>query len=353
MRVRVPIALWLILILLLVALLPIIASGCRPSQAPDERTVPGTPDAREVGPPLQAAPLQDHTSLPDRQGLTPEQVTQTYYEWYIAMTLARFEGLSDLDPVLQAEGYLHDSMVQSIVAEREAGLMADPMLCAQDVPRSVRVIEGEREGPQANVLLGTSFEGHRLAVFLKEDAMGWQISQVQCHPEQASAAPQATPLPLAPAEPGWVEYQNQEYGFAVLVPEDWGFQVLAQDPHMPPIGPPSLKLAVYMAPREPESTASTPFSIEFAIGDEQELAAIYGEATSSEPMEIGGLPAMREVESLGEDVALIRYVIHHPRFPERRVILLDPISGFAERRAQASETLVQFDRVVNSFRFVD
>jgi hypothetical protein len=347
MRSRVPVALWCVLIALIATI------GCRPTRGPEPLTdiTPGLgemSDDHGLVSPEEAAP-----QLPARDGLAPEQVAQAYYEWYMATMLDCFKELSDLDPVLQAEGYLHESLIERIEAERAAGLMADPILCAQDVPRSVRVIEEEREGPQANVLLGTSFEGHRIRVLLEEDAQGWQIVQVQCHPDQASAAPGATGVPLAPAEPGWVEYHNQEYGFAVQIPEEWTLKVLAQDPHMPPIGPPSLRLAVYMTSPEPESAAAAPFSLEFAIGDEPELDAMYGEPTSREEIEIGGLPAVREVEALGEDVALVRYVISHPRFPDRRVTLLDPISGFADRRATAGEALAQFDRVVASFRFVD
>jgi hypothetical protein len=50
---------------------------------------------------------------------------------------------------------------------------------------------------------------------------------------------------------------------------------------------------------------------------------------------------------------LVRYMIAHPRFPERRVAILDPISGFAERRAHATEALALFERVITTFRFVD
>ena len=355
MRIQDPFPRSAIRIALVTALLLVATVACRPPETPADPTSASAPGVREADPPLEAGP-PDGTgpSLPDREGLTPEQVTQTYYEWYIDTVATHPEGRTDRDGVLDAEGYLHERLVESIVAEREAGLRADPILCAQDVPRSVRVIEGEREGPRAEVLLGTSFEGHRVLVLLEENTRGWQIVEVRCRPGQAGDAPQAaTPLPLATVEPGWVEYHNQEYGFSVQIPEDWTIRVLAQDPHMPPIGPPSLKLAVYLAPPQPESAAGTPFSIEFAIGDENELDAMHGEPTSSEPIEIGGLPALRIVEALGDDLSLVRYVVHHPRFPERRVTLLDPVSGFAERRAQAAENLAQFDRVVASFRFVD
>ena len=332
-----------------IALLAPALGGCRPERAPAPAVVPAEEQAT-------AAPGLDSpvSRLPARQGQPPEQVAQAYYAWYIANMVARFEGLSEVDGVLQAEGYLTDDLVSRIQAERAAGLMADPILCAQDVPRSVRVIEIAEEGREAQVLLGTSFEGHRLKVHLVQGEEGWQIARVNCRPEgEPSVAAAATPLPLAEAGPGWVQYHNPEYGLALLIPEDWTLQVLVQDPHQPPIGPPALRLAVYLAPREPASLANTPFAIEFAIGDEAELRGLYPEPTQEEPWEIGGLPAWREVEELGNGLALIRYVVMHPRFPERRVTLLDPISGFPERKAQAEEALAQFDRVLASLRFVD
>jgi hypothetical protein len=326
-------------------------AACRPQPAPEAWATAAPPPAGEQA---GEATTPVAPPLPPRQGLGPEQVTQTYYEWYIANTIARFEGLSDLDGVLQAEGYLAEALVERIVAERAAGLVADPILCAQDVPRSVRVIEATTEGSSASVLLGTSFEGQRLQVHLEEGAQGWQITQVTCRPGQPEGAAAAAPsVALAPLEPGWVQYHNQEYGFAILIPQDWAVEELVQDPHLPPIGPPSLRLAVYLTPPQPEGAASAPFAIEFAIGDEDELRDLYGAPTLQEPLEIGGLPAMREVEELGNDLAVVRYVLAHPRFPERRVTLLDPISGFPERRAQAEEALAQFDRVLASLRFVD
>lgn len=75
---------------------------------------------------------------------------------------------------------LSPAYVQKLDAMMEEGIMADPILCAQDIPAFVNVVGVEQEGDLAVAAMEDSFTGHRFEVELKAEDGGWLISSVRC-----------------------------------------------------------------------------------------------------------------------------------------------------------------------------
>lgn len=75
---------------------------------------------------------------------------------------------------------LSPEYVGELDALLEEGIMADPILCAQDIPEFVKVAGVEQEGDLAVATMEDSFVGHRFEVELKAEDGGWLITSVRC-----------------------------------------------------------------------------------------------------------------------------------------------------------------------------
>lgn len=75
---------------------------------------------------------------------------------------------------------LAPAFVEELDALVEKGLMADPILCAQDVPEFVEVASVKEEGSRAVVTLSDSFPSHMLTVDLDRSGAEWLITGIRC-----------------------------------------------------------------------------------------------------------------------------------------------------------------------------
>lgn len=119
-------------------------------------------------------------------GEAPEAVVQSFYDWYVEAAAFDPEAGSRGAPL--QEGLYRDrpELSEAFVAELDAtladpaGLVADPLLCAQDVPETVTPGEASLEGETASVPVTTSFSGHSFTVELVKADTGWRIDGVAC-----------------------------------------------------------------------------------------------------------------------------------------------------------------------------
>ncbi len=111
--------------------------------------------------------------LPD---VPAEQVVQEFYDWYI-----NFPGHPIVSGAYAEHPLVGEELVKAVEAQRQGGLIADPILCAQDVPDRVTAGDAVVDGSNAKVHLTTSWEGHELDVELLVVGGEWKISKVICN----------------------------------------------------------------------------------------------------------------------------------------------------------------------------
>lgn len=96
----------------------------------------------------------------DREGDRPNFVVD---EAYIGIPMLSEEFVAELN-ALKEEGDLH----------------ADPIICAQDVPERIDIVEVTSEDGAAVVTLESSFVGHTFAVELEQVEDAWLITGILC-----------------------------------------------------------------------------------------------------------------------------------------------------------------------------
>jgi hypothetical protein len=346
----------LVIVILVVALM-----GCRPA---------GTPEAgASVAPPGGDTPIQ--VDIADRAGLNAEEVAAGLYEWYIGYYRQRDAGNALANGALAATGYLTDELIEQLkatVAGFGVAGGADPVLCAQDVPDSVQVVESYVEAGRAEVLLGTSFAGHFVQVGLLQVGGQWAISDIRCGvpgpPQEAPTRPEAGEIPSSDIDTArWPVYENGEYGFALRYPADWVYTEHVSSPGQPPIGPENVRLMVLFMPREwadhlarsgppdPHAPSIAPFSLEVSVGSMEDYRRAYIQPTHSQAVTLGGYAAMLEEEAYSDTARVLRYVVQHPADDTRWLTMIDYTSGFADRLPGNEEHVAQFRAMLQALRF--
>lgn len=118
---------------------------------------------------------------------TPEGVVKSFYTWYIGYN--QWDGQGDKPHALNDGAYRDNPLLTAdSVAELDelleapGGLLADPILCAQDIPWYVRVEEVQvaESGEEAQALLSSSFERHSWAAELVLLDGQWLIAEIAC-----------------------------------------------------------------------------------------------------------------------------------------------------------------------------
>lgn len=117
----------------------------------------------------------------------PAAVVESYYAWHI--DAAGFDPETGIRGNPMVDGTYRDrpelsesfvSKIDDLVASGQ--MMADPFLCAQDVPTSVEVADTVVTDGSATATVTTSFEGHGFDVDLEEIDGEWKIVAVHCGP---------------------------------------------------------------------------------------------------------------------------------------------------------------------------
>jgi hypothetical protein len=104
-----------------------------------------------------------------------EQVVQEFYDWY-----STYPGNPIVSGAYQEHPAVGESLVKTIEEARKDGLMADPIICAQDIPDSFTVWEAVVDGSTARVHVLSSWAGHELDVELQPSGGEWVINRVIC-----------------------------------------------------------------------------------------------------------------------------------------------------------------------------
>jgi hypothetical protein len=364
----------------LVASLLLTVTSCSPT------TLPAATPERAI-PPTTAAP-----TIASPEGLGPAEVGSAFYTWYLAYSgrASASDGTLDsmrnplVDGAYRDTGYLTPSLVDRVAADLNMpGGGFDPLLCAQDVPAQVISAAVRKEGERTAVDVQTSFAGHRFTVLLVQEETVWRMDEVRCGGAAAEAPEETIPAAATetaePAETsaaaqegagpvvleGWQVYRNEAFRFQVGYPEGWTVLEAASIAGQPPIGPENLKLVVMLMPQawaeqldrggapDPNAPVLAPFAVEVTLGSEEAFCGNYPEPASREDVQLANAEAQRTIEAVTDEITIPRYIFQHPVTHDLRVVLMDPINGFADRRTAHPDVADAFERVANSFAWLD
>ncbi len=318
---------------------------------------PPTPMA--VPPAATPAPAP---TIADPTGLGPAETVSAFYAWYLDYASGRTRANPLVDEAYREIGYVTESWGEEVAAIRSSpGGGFDPFLCAQDVPEQVIPFRVEEDNEKMLVEVRTSFPGHTFTVSLLQVGEAWQIDGVRC-----SGATVATPaVGTAPVVVGDGQYASAEFGFSVRYPLGWVVREVRSRAGEPPIGPESLRLMVLFMPPEwaeamdrsgppdPDGPVIAPLTLEVVLGTEEEFWASYPPPARREEVMLAQAPALFTVEEVTDEISLPRYIFTHPVAADLRVVLTDPISGFADRLAAHPEVAAAFHDLADSFVWLD
>lgn len=300
--------------------------------------------------PAALAPTASPTptaSLPGPAGMTPEQVTEAFYGWYLQQAGGPTWGTPLADGSYRSVPYLDEAFVRQVEQVRatfdDGGF--DPFLCAQDVPESFAAGPATVAGERATTLVSTSFQGHAFEVTLTLAGGAWRISGIDCVPGEVpptpSVSPTATPAGQLPA--GRQVYRSEEYGFQVRYPAGWVYKQIKSGQDGPPLGPENIKMMVMFMPQawaermdkggppDPSAPTIAPFGLEVSVGSLQAYREAYPEPTRATPLHFERGSAVCEEEQVTDTIRIVRYLYQSSRDPDLRLTFFDYTSGFPER----------------------
>lgn len=116
---------------------------------------------------------------------SPEDVAGSFYTGYIGYPFAGDEFRNPmLDGIYRASPLVTERMIaqaDALITPEEI-IIADPFLCAQDIPTGFTVEPARYSGDdtEADVVLRTTFENHAVTVLLVRQDEAWQINDVIC-----------------------------------------------------------------------------------------------------------------------------------------------------------------------------
>lgn len=110
--------------------------------------------------------------------LSPQGVTNDFYQWYLDYISTQGNPLSDR--AFQNREELAWGLIQTMNRILEEGLPFDPFLCAQDYPESFTTALVSSDDRHASVQVTTNFSDHRFTASLIQTGAVWQIDEVNC-----------------------------------------------------------------------------------------------------------------------------------------------------------------------------
>jgi hypothetical protein len=328
--------------------------------------------------------------------VTPEEAIEGFYRWY-----AGYPGNPVADGILVTSPMVTEGLLdkmRAIVASFENTPGGhDPILCAQDRPRSLSVEVTDRSLDSAAAVVRTEFEGHKIYVGAVKVDGQWMIADVTCPTDPSPGlqeeeviepeTPVPTPIPTvdpsdqasedegrgdeegedevseADATADWPIFRDEAYGFQIAYPPGWGFMDLPL--YDPGEGPPTvIQRIVIVYPQgweerlkpggepDPNVDCYPAFNIQVSVGTMEAYRREFMALAASETMEINGLGVLHEWDTR-DDYNLAQYTFQHPTNGELRVTLTDPVSGFSQRAAENPDIVTLIPQVVSTLRFTE
>lgn len=230
-------------------------------------------------------------------------------------------------------------MVDALLADLQLG-MGDPFLCAQDRPGGFEVQLVEGSEMTAQVKVATSFEGHRFRVTVNWDEDTWQITDVACNVPQPNRS--------APVEGN--RFQDNTFGYALVLPEGWAFEDVALDePGRPPAG--KMERIVHLMPVG-WNEQYVPLTLEVYAMSAADLEREIMPADAQETLEINGLTGIKNVYRYGER-ELVKYDVQAPNAENLHVVLTDFLTGWPDRLEGNEDVAEQVAEILNSITFTE
>lgn len=295
------------------------------------------------------------------------EAAQGFYSWYLAYI---GDPASDtfrnplVDRAYRQAPYVSEAFVTEIDAlldqdiEEFGGIVADPILQAQDIPSGFEVQPGPAEDiVTVNLLFGETVSPVQVRVV--QEGGQWLVDGI---------IPRGSTLPVdSVVQPGadtsdWQTIDNEEFGFSFLLPPDWVADPMDLEGSgipddwpvtagygLMPVEVAEALAAVEGAPPDPNTPMQILFLLEVVVGDQAAFDRVYVQPVESTMTEINGR-AVR-VERDHEEYTVVRYVFEHPTREGEWVVLSDALTEFPGREEQAAAVVDILPAILNSISF--
>jgi hypothetical protein len=294
---------------------------------------------------LEPDPLVPTSESP--KAMTPEAAVKGFYDWYLT-SCARDEGAGDwISPLSDGRYRSSEYLTEEFVREVDETIASfdkrgyDPFLCAQDVPQSFIIKDTVVSGDAAQVIVRTSFEGHRFTVTLKRTGEIWKIDGVLCEGNETNSV----------QIEDWESFVDEQYGFRLRFPKEWGYE---ESPPMPPgevpDGMKALKRVLFFQPQGWDGVAP-PLHIQVTEGTEEEFEWLYAPAAATENIRINDSDVIKAIED-GGGIQVIRYIFPSPNDESVRVVAIDYISGFPDRAEGNDDVVHILQQILHTVEFI-
>lgn len=108
----------------------------------------------------------------------PSAVAQAFYSDYLDYLLNT--GNPTTDRIYHDSALVTQNLVQTMDANLDEGVFADPFLCAQNFPDAVSVFDSQVTGDTAIVIMTTNFQGHFITVDMLNESGAWKLDAIGC-----------------------------------------------------------------------------------------------------------------------------------------------------------------------------
>ncbi len=295
--------------------------------------------------------------------LTPEQVVEQFYTWYVGYIGERGSDQMRnplVDKAYHSSPHLTARLIQEIdeiIASFDKGGY-DPFLCAQDIPTTITVETMDVTDNLARVAVHTDFPGHLLHLDLVRDQGIWKINRIN----RAGSPALGDDAGGAVNKADWQIFHDAEYGVQMQYPADWITHEV--ELRFPEIDAPTVRVVQFLPQGwaeqmnldgPPDPTAPpvvAPLGLEISTGTLEEYRQKYGQPAISESVELNdyGYAVTREQDVLSDN-HLIRYVIPHPTNAQLQVTLVNQFTGFPERAADNAEISTALQQIIQTIAF--
>ena len=172
------------------------------------------------------------------------------------------------------------------------------------------------------------------------------------------------PTPDEDTMSDWQIFDDDTYGFEIQIPADWSYkETPTGGTGMPEDWPLERGVVIFPqdwaerfeekdGPPDPSAPPAVPaMTVEVYVGPLKQFRRAFPEPTREETVEVNGTTAVREVDAVGDDIEVIRYIFEDPESEDVRVVVTDNYSGFPERREEHPEVADLNRLVVATFAF--
>jgi hypothetical protein len=261
--------------------------------------------------------------------VTPQQVSQNFYNEYLSCINKHFENNTGKTPEQDCQYESLSVLTSQLIQQLKTAKGYDPILCAQNSPNHIYVKESKITNNAATVIMSEDFKTeNKITVELINDkSEGWKINNITCN------------------NLSWKTYTNSQFGYSISYPSNW--QLIKNYENIPEwtyFYPPTTNL------KDPVSKIDSP---SIGIEVDEDFTKIGGTIPTGN-LEKDGIPLLTGWKKIQIAGTTATYYETHQCAPQCTINIDIPYKQNGNIRIRATERNVDkalFEKMYTSFMF--